>query len=197
MKDGDQSVKSARKRPYVSLARLYLTALPRPFPHDTRPVSPRGRRVVRSKLRRADAGAGRGWPAIKAGRERADRRADRLGQDAGGVSRARSTGWCGKGSAGELEDETQVVYVSPLKALSNDIQRNLEVPLAGIREALARAGPARCRDPHLGAHRRHAAGRARSACADARRTSSSRRRSRSTSCSARSRAARCWRPRAP
>jgi ATP-dependent Lhr-like helicase len=31
-----------------------------------------------------------------------------------------------------LSDETQVVYVSPLKALSNDIQRNLEAPLAEI-----------------------------------------------------------------
>ncbi len=35
---------------------------------------------------------------------------------------------------GPLLDETQVVYVSPLKALSNDIQRNLEQPLAAIRE---------------------------------------------------------------
>jgi ATP-dependent Lhr-like helicase len=35
-----------------------------------------------------------------------------------------------------LEDETQVLYVSPLKALSNDIQKNLEQPLAGIREEL-------------------------------------------------------------
>ncbi len=34
-----------------------------------------------------------------------------------------------------LPDETQVVYVSPLKALSNDIQRNLQVPLEEIREA--------------------------------------------------------------
>ena len=31
-----------------------------------------------------------------------------------------------------LPDETQVVYVSPLKALSNDIQRNLSAPLAEI-----------------------------------------------------------------
>src|SRR5216684_2016275 len=37
-----------------------------------------------------------------------------------------------------LPDETQIVYVSPLKALSNDIQRNLERPLSGIREELAR-----------------------------------------------------------
>jgi ATP-dependent helicase Lhr and Lhr-like helicase len=37
---------------------------------------------------------------------------------------------------GGLPDETQIVYVSPLKALSNDIRRNLEAPLAGIREEL-------------------------------------------------------------
>jgi ATP-dependent helicase Lhr and Lhr-like helicase len=34
--------------------------------------------------------------------------------------------------AGELEDRTEVLYVSPLKALSNDIRKNLELPLAGI-----------------------------------------------------------------
>ncbi len=33
---------------------------------------------------------------------------------------------------GELPDGTQVVYVSPLKALSNDIERNLQQPLAEI-----------------------------------------------------------------
>jgi len=37
---------------------------------------------------------------------------------------------------GDLTDATQVVYVSPLKALSNDIRRNLEAPLAGIRDEL-------------------------------------------------------------
>src|SRR5450631_2498224 len=36
-----------------------------------------------------------------------------------------------------LPDETRIVYVSPLKALSNDIQRNLAAPLKGIREELA------------------------------------------------------------
>jgi ATP-dependent Lhr-like helicase len=45
-----------------------------------------------------------------------------------------------KGLDGTLANETQVVYVSPLKALSNDIQRNLEAPLAGIREALRAQG---------------------------------------------------------
>jgi ATP-dependent Lhr-like helicase len=45
-----------------------------------------------------------------------------------------------RGLRGELTDTTQVVYVSPLKALSNDVQRNLEVPLAGIRAALRERG---------------------------------------------------------
>ncbi|MCC8444054.1 DEAD/DEAH box helicase, partial [Xanthomonas cannabis] len=41
---------------------------------------------------------------------------------------------------GMLPDETRVVYVSPLKALSNDIHLNLEAPLQGIRAALAASG---------------------------------------------------------
>ena len=41
-------------------------------------------------------------------------------------------------AAGELTDETRILYVSPLKALSNDMRVNLEIPLAGIAE-LARA----------------------------------------------------------
>src|SRR6185503_11512180 len=32
-----------------------------------------------------------------------------------------------------LPDRTQVVYVSPLRALSNDVQKNLQGPLAEIR----------------------------------------------------------------
>jgi ATP-dependent Lhr-like helicase len=39
-----------------------------------------------------------------------------------------------------LPDETRVVYVSPLKALSNDVHKNLEIPLAQIRELAARRG---------------------------------------------------------
>ncbi|MGE3808025.1 MAG: DEAD/DEAH box helicase, partial [Gemmataceae bacterium] len=34
--------------------------------------------------------------------------------------------------AGQLEDRTYVLYVSPLRALSNDIQRNLQAPLADL-----------------------------------------------------------------
>jgi ATP-dependent helicase Lhr and Lhr-like helicase len=39
-----------------------------------------------------------------------------------------------------LADETRVLYISPLKALSNDIHKNLELPLNGIRDALLENG---------------------------------------------------------
>ena len=41
---------------------------------------------------------------------------------------------------GTLADEIDTVYVSPLRALSHDIQRNLEVPIAEIREEARRLG---------------------------------------------------------
>lgn len=41
--------------------------------------------------------------------------------------------------ARELDDHTQVLYVSPLKALSNDIQKNLQKPLAEIGERALQA----------------------------------------------------------
>ncbi|MDE0194657.1 MAG: DEAD/DEAH box helicase, partial [bacterium] len=43
-------------------------------------------------------------------------------------------------AAGALEDETRVVYVSPLKALSNDIERNLQAPLQGVCALLQDSG---------------------------------------------------------
>src|SRR5471032_3284886 len=46
----------------------------------------------------------------------------------------------GLANGGKLPNETLVVYVSPLKALSNDIQINLQNPLAGITEQLRLMG---------------------------------------------------------
>ncbi|KFA21517.1 ATP-dependent DNA helicase, partial [Xanthomonas vasicola pv. musacearum NCPPB 4394] len=46
----------------------------------------------------------------------------------------------GLANGGVLPDETRVVYVSPLKALSNDIHLNLDAPLQGIRAALVANG---------------------------------------------------------
>jgi ATP-dependent Lhr-like helicase len=42
--------------------------------------------------------------------------------------------------AGNLAPTTQVVYVSPLKALSNDVQKNLDGPLAEIQQLAAARG---------------------------------------------------------
>ena len=45
-----------------------------------------------------------------------------------------------KALAGELQDRTEVVYVSPLKALGNDIQKNLELPLGEILQMAGERG---------------------------------------------------------
>lgn len=42
--------------------------------------------------------------------------------------------------AGTLPEGTAILYISPLKALGNDIERNLEQPLAEIREVAAELG---------------------------------------------------------
>jgi ATP-dependent Lhr-like helicase len=44
------------------------------------------------------------------------------------------------GLEGKLDDSTHVIYVSPLKALSNDVQRNLQTPLEGIQQELQAMG---------------------------------------------------------
>ncbi|MGH8597844.1 MAG: DEAD/DEAH box helicase, partial [Gammaproteobacteria bacterium] len=41
-----------------------------------------------------------------------------------------------KAERGQLSDQTEIVYVSPLKALSNDVERNLQGPLHGIQSLL-------------------------------------------------------------
>jgi ATP-dependent Lhr-like helicase len=45
-----------------------------------------------------------------------------------------------KALRGELEDRTEVLYVSPLKALGNDVQKNLEVPLSEVLQLAGERG---------------------------------------------------------
>ncbi len=45
-----------------------------------------------------------------------------------------------KALSGKLTDRTEVLYVSPLKALSNDVQKNLETPLGEILRLAAKRG---------------------------------------------------------
>ena len=79
------------------------------------------------------------WPSIKAGQHTLIAAPTGSGKTLAAFLAA-IDGLVREGVAGTLRNETQVVYVSPLKALSNDIQRNLEAPLAGIREQLKAQG---------------------------------------------------------
>ncbi len=79
------------------------------------------------------------WPAIKAGQHALVAAPTGSGKTLAAFLAAIDTLVC-EGIEHGLTDETHVVYVSPLKALSNDIQKNLEVPIAGIRAELERLG---------------------------------------------------------
>ena len=79
------------------------------------------------------------WPAIKAGRHTLIAAPTGSGKTLAAFLAAIDD-LVRQGVNGPLAAATQVVYVSPLKALSNDIQRNLEAPLAGIRAELRRSG---------------------------------------------------------
>src|SRR6516164_2065647 len=79
------------------------------------------------------------WPAIKAGRDTLIAAPTGSGKTLAAFLAAIDD-LIRQGVASPLADATQVVYVSPLKALSNDIHRNLEAPLAGIRKELRRSG---------------------------------------------------------
>src|SRR5262245_38215959 len=88
---------------------------------------------------RPTAAQARAWPAIRSGRNTLIAAPTGSGKTLAAFLAAIDA-LVREGLESGLKDETQVVYVSPLKALSNDIQRNLEAPLAGIRAALKSLG---------------------------------------------------------
>src|SRR5438067_1401955 len=77
----------------------------------------------------------RGWPAIQSGRHVVISAPTGSGKTLAAFLASLDVLFR-EGVKAELPDETQVVYVSPLKALSNDIRKNLQEPLAGIRALL-------------------------------------------------------------
>ena len=79
------------------------------------------------------------WPAIQAGRHVLIAAPTGSGKTLAAFLAAIDS-LVRQGLEGRLADETQVVYVSPLKALSNDIERNLAAPLAGIADELRAEG---------------------------------------------------------
>src|SRR5512142_2898182 len=80
----------------------------------------------------------RGWPAIQSG-------AHTLIAAPTGSGKTLAAFFAGldrlfqEGLESALPDATRVLYVSPLKALSNDIHKNLEEPLAELRKAMLQA----------------------------------------------------------
>src|SRR5499425_3435678 len=74
----------------------------------------------------------RGWPAIQSGRHALISAPTGSGKTLAAFL-ASLDSLFRQGAKDHLRDETQVVYVSPLKALSNDIRKNLQEPLSGIR----------------------------------------------------------------
>src|SRR5947209_2542383 len=74
----------------------------------------------------------RGWPAIQSGRHVLISAPTGSGKTLAAFLASLDVLFR-EGIEAELPDETQIVYVSPLKALSNDVRKNLQEPLAGIR----------------------------------------------------------------
>src|SRR6266496_319390 len=81
----------------------------------------------------------RAWPLIQGGRDVLIAAPTGSGKTFAAFLSA-IDGLVRQGLEGTLRDETQVVYVSPLKALSNDVQKNLSEPLAEIGRTLAELG---------------------------------------------------------
>jgi len=79
----------------------------------------------------------RAWPAIQAGRHTLLAAPTGSGKTLAAFLAAIDALVKEGTATGCLPDETRVLYVSPLKALSNDIRKNLDEPLAGIRERLS------------------------------------------------------------
>jgi ATP-dependent Lhr-like helicase len=115
--------------------------------------------VVRRAVRHADARAGRGLAAHRGRRGHADRGATGSGKTLAAflwsIDRLLRLP-----ADGKLEDRTHVIYVSPLKALGNDVQKNLLAPLAELR-ACRGVGPScpTCASASARATRPRASGR--------------------------------------
>ena len=87
----------------------------------------------------------RGWPAIRSGRHTLIAAPTGSGKTLAaflwGIDELVRLGLSEEsGGRGQLPDETRILYVSPLKALGNDIHKNLDEPLSGIRAELRGSG---------------------------------------------------------
>lgn len=93
----------------------------------------------RATFRRPTAAQTAAWPSIRAGRHTLVAAPTGSGKTLTAFLAALDQ-LVRQGLQGPLPDTTSVLYVSPLKALSNDIALNLDAPLGGIRAELATRG---------------------------------------------------------
>lgn len=93
----------------------------------------------RSRFGEPTAAQSRAWPAIKAGRHTLISAPTGSGKTLAAFYAAIDT-LVQRDLNQQLGDGVQILYVSPLKALSNDIHKNLEQPLDGIAEHLHLCG---------------------------------------------------------
>src|SRR5207247_8865864 len=94
-------------------------------------------RWFESRFREPTEPQKRAWPLIQAGRNALIAAPTGSGKTfAAFLAAIDSLLRQGLDGGGTLTDGTQVVYVSPLKALSNDVQKNLAEPLAEVRRTL-------------------------------------------------------------
>ena len=80
-----------------------------------------------------------GWPAVRQGASALITAPTGSGKTLAAFLWGLNDLWS-RGLAGEDVSGVQVLYVTPLRALGNDIHRNLEVPLEGVRAEAERSG---------------------------------------------------------
>ena len=89
-------------------------------------------RWFRSRFQGPTPAQARGWPLIQAGKHLLIAAPTGSGKTLAAFL-AGIDALLREGGEGGLPDQTRILYVSPLKALSNDVQRNLDEPLAELR----------------------------------------------------------------
>src|ERR671937_1667838 len=101
-----------------------------------RPFLPPVRRWFRAALGEPTPAQRQGWPAIAAGQHTLILAPTGSGKTLAAFLACLDQLW----RQDPLPKGVRILYVSPLKALNNDIYRNLQVPLAGVAETAREMG---------------------------------------------------------